>query len=391
MTLAVLHGEHPPPWGPSAASTFVSTVDYRALLRHGVPLSRVPPVARVLFTPPSFWVRFETPLKLAGVLLLAALCVLFTLAYLHRRERRLLRRQNEILEASVADRTRDIQVANDELRAANENLEASLRRIESMQEQLVADARDSVLGRIAVGLAHEVNNPLAVISSSASSLTELTQPGRRSLLEMLIRLPGDELAILRELLERCRIVAPELAVSQREERRAETLVRLAAAGARAPATLADSLEGVDVSAIPDRHLRMLIDPENADVVEALFRTTAMRYSASAALQASTRIATTLEAIRCYARDMPKLGGPSKSDLDAGLYKALSLFPKTEYPLVRVRLSFAPDMPPASVSEYVLVRLWTTLIENAFQAMNYRGDFAVETKRDGALAIVSVCD
>lgn len=50
-------------------------------------------------------------------------------------------------------------------------------QIEASKEQLVASARLSALGMMAGGIAHEINNPLAIIHAMASDLTELAEEG----------------------------------------------------------------------------------------------------------------------------------------------------------------------------------------------------------------------
>jgi PAS domain S-box-containing protein len=50
-------------------------------------------------------------------------------------------------------------------------------QIEANKEQLVASARLSALGMMAGGVAHEINNPLAIIHAIASDLTEIAEEG----------------------------------------------------------------------------------------------------------------------------------------------------------------------------------------------------------------------
>jgi C4-dicarboxylate-specific signal transduction histidine kinase len=49
--------------------------------------------------------------------------------------------------------------------------------LEATRVQAIASARMSALGRMASGIAHEVNNPLGVIHSMASDLTEMAEEG----------------------------------------------------------------------------------------------------------------------------------------------------------------------------------------------------------------------
>jgi signal transduction histidine kinase/tetratricopeptide (TPR) repeat protein len=74
------------------------------------------------------------------------------------------------LEQRVVERT-------EQLRAANAELEANLRRLRETQEQLVQAARMAAVGTLVAGLSHEINNPLAVILAYAQSHLKRLPPG----------------------------------------------------------------------------------------------------------------------------------------------------------------------------------------------------------------------
>lgn len=63
---------------------------------------------------------------------------------------------NDSLEAMVAERTRDLQQAHDELKAA--------------QSQMLQHEKMATVGQLAAGVAHEINNPMGFITSNLGSL-----------------------------------------------------------------------------------------------------------------------------------------------------------------------------------------------------------------------------
>ena len=72
---------------------------------------------------------------------------------------------NEQLEEKVHARTR-------ELHESNTNLQASLDQLQKMQALLLQAQRMASLGHLAAGVAHEINNPVAVVYSNIATLSE---------------------------------------------------------------------------------------------------------------------------------------------------------------------------------------------------------------------------
>lgn len=72
---------------------------------------------------------------------------------------------NEKLEEKVRDRTR-------ELHDTNQQLQASITELTETQSLLVKAQHMAALGQLASGMAHEINNPIAVVSSNLSTLND---------------------------------------------------------------------------------------------------------------------------------------------------------------------------------------------------------------------------
>lgn len=77
---------------------------------------------------------------------------------------RKLDKYSQVLEQKVAERTQDLNEKNSEL-------ENTLKKLQGMQQQLIIQEKMASLGNLVAGVAHEVNNPIGAVKSSAHVLT----------------------------------------------------------------------------------------------------------------------------------------------------------------------------------------------------------------------------
>lgn len=76
---------------------------------------------------------------------------------------RMVKEQNQVLESKVKERT-------EALESQNESLESALQELKVAQDQLVQNEKLASIGQLTAGIAHELNNPINFVSSSAQSL-----------------------------------------------------------------------------------------------------------------------------------------------------------------------------------------------------------------------------
>jgi two-component system, NtrC family, sensor kinase len=101
---------------------------------------------------------------------------------------RALQRWNSALDAKVAERTRELELSNASLKAA--------------QQQVVRSEKLAAIGQLTAGIAHELNNPIAVLQGNLDLLRELLGADAGKV--------RDELALIDEQAERMRMLMTQL-------------------------------------------------------------------------------------------------------------------------------------------------------------------------------------
>jgi len=116
-----------------------------------------------------------------------------------------------------------------ELIEAKDQAETSLKKLKRVQSQLIQSARLAALGKLSAGIAHEINNPLSIISGHTQILQMEKTPGRTELKQTLetIRKQVDRASsITDQLLQFSKRIKPRLKQSDVKEVLKDTLVLL---------------------------------------------------------------------------------------------------------------------------------------------------------------------
>lgn len=94
-----------------------------------------------------------------------------------RRRQMVLTEMNAELERRVDDRTAALSAANVALAGEIENREAAEQRVRRLRDELAQANRLSILGQIAAGVAHEINQPVAAIRAYADNAGQFLGTG----------------------------------------------------------------------------------------------------------------------------------------------------------------------------------------------------------------------
>ncbi len=268
-----------------------------------------------------------------------------------------------------------------------------LDRARSFNTSALQDEKMIALGRLAAGLAHELNNPASATVRSAKQLIEgLAEVDATWRALGTAGLSDEQLDVIRQvrgscLARRVEGVMSPLEQVEREDRIAEWLERHGLEPGQA-ASLADTaitVEGLDV----------LAGVTEGGALDVALRWIAAGCSAqSLALDiedAATRIHELVAAVKRFTY-MDNLAGPEPLDVAVGLRDTVRvLAAKAKSRASTVDLQTDPHLPRVHATGSELNQVWLNLIDNALDAVPEGGRIEVNARLELGQVVVRVID
>ncbi|MGA3078211.1 MAG: ATP-binding protein [Bryobacteraceae bacterium] len=261
-------------------------------------------------------------------------------------------------------------------------------RFQDQQEKMAA------LGKIAAGLAHELNNPAAAARRAVSSLREAFQSFRESA----ARLDAHPLspaqraavpALEREFAERPVAPAPldSLERSDCEEAIAACLQRhgVARAWDLAPALVDAGCE----AALFDRVYEQFPGEAWPDFLARIAASLTIGTLLDQIENSTSRISDLVRAIKEYT--YMDQGPDQEMDIHQGLESTLLMLRHRLKQGVAVKLDFDRTLPKICARGSDLNQVWTNLIDNAIDAMEGKGELRIRTARELDRLLIEIAD
>lgn len=277
-----------------------------------------------------------------------------------------LQQSNTRLEQQQAEILRQAE----HLKQANEELAVTLAHLKATQQELIHSEKMAALGQLIAGIAHEINTPLGAIRSAVGSISQSLTHTLRQLPEFFKELSEERTQNFFGLLSTA--LEKDVAMTAKERRRIRrALVEVLEQHEIAdPRKTADLLVDMGVYDSLDPLFPLLQDDEHLRLLTMAYELSGLQESAHIITTATERASKVVFALKTYARhDTSDMMTPA--DVLEGLETVLTLYYNQLKHGVEVIRQYDAIEPVLCYPDE-LNQVWTNLLHNALQAMNYKG-------------------
>ena len=295
---------------------------------------------------------------------------------------------NSIAHGALAQSHTELANAHIDLANTHSQLESAHRNLKETQSQLIQSEKMASLGQLVANVAHEINTPLGAVKSSGGNIADALE---RTLTDMpkLFKLLSDEEEQLFQAMLR-QAYSNTTLLSSREERtiKRQMCAQLEHEGIPDAMQKAAILMQLHAQTMLPTLLPLLRHPRADFILDAANNLAAIINSSSNINTAVQKISKIVLALKAYSRNSG--GEMIPCNLSDGLETVLMLYQNQIKSGTELVCEFDPIEPILCLQDE-LNQVWTNLIHNALQAMNYQGTLTLAIHRQGNEAVVSVHD
>ncbi|NJK48725.1 GHKL domain-containing protein [Candidatus Gracilibacteria bacterium] len=246
-----------------------------------------------------------------------------------------------------------------------------------------------MLGQLIAGIAHEINTPLGAIRSSIENIAEFLQENLTKLPKTFQSIPVEYESFFITLLNSSSSSTNLLTSKEKRKLKRQLSERLEDEEIENVEDISDILIDMGAYEQIDTILPMLKAPQGKEILTLAYELGTLKTSASTIITATDRAAKIVFALKNYShRDYT--GEQEVANIIEGIETVLTLYHNKLKHGVEVIKNYG-EIPSILCYADELNQVWTNLVHNALQAMDYQGTLTIDVQARSQHIVVNITD
>ncbi len=275
------------------------------------------------------------------------------------------------------------------LQEKNQDLATALHQLQATQEQLIQSEKMAALGQLIAGIAHEINTPLGIIGSSINNIANFSDEFLDKFPQIYLEFSDESKAYFLALLYRA--THQKILFTSREKRKFKQQLTgdLMAESVEKSEEIADTLVDMEIYEKIEEFLPLFKSPDWEVVLNSAYQFASFKKSISLIQRATAKSGKVVFALKTYAHFDSQ---PEKvqANLHDGIETVLTLYQNQLKHGIEVVKNYG-ELPEIRCYPDDLNQVWTNLVHNALQAMDYKGILTIETRQQEANIFLKFTD
>ena len=289
---------------------------------------------------------------------------------------------------SLRQRKIELEDAIRSVEEKNDYLNETLSRLKATQTQLVQSEKMAALGQLIAGIAHEINTPLGAIRSSIETIISFLDTDFLAFPDFFKQLSPDQRTQFVKLIMKA-TQSHWISAKERRRKRRHLAECLAEMGVTEADEISETLADLNIFEAYEDFMALIQDHRSASILDIAYKVASVRHCSTTIQSATDRAAKVVSALKKYSHT-DQFGTKQHTNLETDIENILTLY--------RNHLKFGVEVvrhyesvPPLLCFADELNQVWTNLIHNALQAMEYKGVITIHLEAQTEQICVKICD